>query len=107
MEQVCMWRKATELKQNYVKHMTAETQKMGLKYVDINFSSNYGSKKLFSHSLSWQRLRPKANNSLVLLPNILFEENLLHLKMSKEKNLSTWATKNSEKTREWNIKFKS
>ena len=55
MEQGCMWRKATELKQNYVKHMTAEAQKMGLKYVDINFSSNYGPKKLFSHSLGWQR----------------------------------------------------
>ena len=40
-------------------------------------------KKEFNYSLSWQRLGLKANNSLVLLPTILSEENLPHLKMSK------------------------
>lgn len=64
-----------------------------LKYADINFSSNSGPEKLFSHSLSWQRLGPKANNSLVLLLNVLPEENLPHLEMIKEKKMSTWAMK--------------
>lgn len=86
--------KNIELKQNYVKYMGAKNLKINLKYTDINITSNYRPEKLFNYSLSWQRLGLKANNSLVLLPNILSEENLPHLKMSKKKKkMSTWAMK--------------